>query len=410
MHNPIMSASVQNAPTADVVAQQYTRWVYPEPIIDLPAWLVNNWQWFDPSHSFRLFWPRKSPQDNLDILIAGCGTNQAAVIAFNNPRSRVVAVDVSAQSLQHEQFLKEKYKLDNLELRLLPIEELGSLGRDFDLVISTGVLHHLASPDVGMESIARSLRRDGVAAIMLYAKYGRLGVDMMQEVFREMSLTQDEASLQIVKSALAVLPATHPLMTYTQSAPDLGYDAGLVDTFLHGRERNYTVQQCLDLVSSAGLVFQDLLFKRHYHAPLESTDPFLKAVSMLPKEQQWAVMERIYFRNGCHFFTACRPERAHAEYTVDFTSPDADRYVPMFRYRCRLEGEKFFGPNSSYRLTAVQAALLRCVDGRRSLEEIAVEASRQGLFLAADLASTRAKVLMAFQGFWQNDQVLMALP
>lgn len=405
-----MSASVQNAPTADVVAQQYTRWVYPEPIVDLPNWLVNNWQWFDPSHSARLFWPRQRPQDDLDILIAGCGTNQAAVIAFNNPHSRVVAVDVSAQSLQHEQFLKEKYKLDNLQLHLLPIEDLGSLGQDFDLIISTGVLHHLASPEVGMQALADCLRRDGVAAIMLYAKYGRLGVDMMQEVFREMSLTQDEASLQIVKSALAVLPANHPLMTYSQSAPDLGYDAGLVDTFLHGRERNYTVQQCVDLVSSAGLVFQDLLFKKPYHAPLESTDPFLKAASMLPKEQQWAVMERIYFRNGCHFFMACRPERARAEYTVDFTDPDASRYVPMFRYRCRLEGEQFFGPNSTQTLTAVHAALLRFVDGQRSIEDIAVEAARQGLFLASDLSSARAKVLMAFKGFWQNDQILMVVP
>ena len=33
-------------------------------------------------------------------------------------------------------------------------------------------------------------------------------------------------------------------------------DAELVDTFLHGRERSYTVDDCIDLVTNAGLVFQ----------------------------------------------------------------------------------------------------------------------------------------------------------
>jgi SAM-dependent methyltransferase len=112
---------MNNSPVADVVSQQYSKWTYPEPIVDLPNWLKNNWQWFDPSHSSRLFWPDQDRSD-LDILIAGCGTNQAAVIAFNNPGSRVLAVDVSPQSLQHESFLKEKYQLSNLELKLLPIE------------------------------------------------------------------------------------------------------------------------------------------------------------------------------------------------------------------------------------------------------------------------------------------------
>lgn len=405
-----MTAPQNLSPTADIVAQQYTAWMYPEPIVDLPRWLLNNWQWFDPSHASRLFWPNREPRDDLDILVAGCGTNQAAVIAYNNPGSRVVAVDVSRQSLQHEKFLKEKYSLKNLELNLLPIEQVSELRRDFDLIISTGVLHHMASPDVGMHALAQRLRPDGVVAIMLYAKFGRLGVDMMQEVFREMALAQDESSLKVVKDALATLPADHPLSSYTKIAPDLGFDAGLIDTFLHGRERNYTVQQCLELVSGSGLVFQDLLFKANYHAPIGSTDPFMKVVAALPKEHQWAVMERIYFRNGCHFFTACRPERKTSDYRIDFSAADAGQYIPMFRYRCRLEGECLLGPNSSTALTALQAALLQFVDGRRSLEDIAIKATEKGLFLASGLAESRVKVLTVFQRFWQRDQVLMALP
>ena len=138
-----------NEPRADVVAQQYQKWTYPEPIQNLESWLLDNWQWFDPSHAHRVLWPDRPARGDLDILIAGCGTNQAAVFAYTNRASKVVAVDVSQPSLDHQKFLKDKYGLKNLELHLLPLEEVPTLGKDFDLVVATAGLHHMEHPDAG---------------------------------------------------------------------------------------------------------------------------------------------------------------------------------------------------------------------------------------------------------------------
>ena len=143
------------SPLTDVVSNQYERWMYPQPILDLRNWLTNYWQWFDPSHAHKMFWPDRAYKPDMDILIAGCGTNQAAVFAYTNPHSKVVAIDVSQPSLDHHQFLKNKHSLQNLELHRLPIEDVGQLGRDFDLIVSTGVLHHLAVPEAGMKSLAQ---------------------------------------------------------------------------------------------------------------------------------------------------------------------------------------------------------------------------------------------------------------
>jgi SAM-dependent methyltransferase len=115
------------------------------------------------------------PRLYLDILIAGCGTNQAAVFAFANPLANVVAIDVNPSSLAHQQELKDKYSLSNLTLHLLPIETVSTLKLSFDLIVSTGVLHHLADPLLGMKALADCLRPDGALAVMLYAKYGRIG-------------------------------------------------------------------------------------------------------------------------------------------------------------------------------------------------------------------------------------------
>src|ERR1700733_7044048 len=130
-------------PHTDGVARQYERWPYPPPIGDLEAWSKTNWEWLDPSHSHRVLWPDRDYRPGLDILIAGCGTNQAAIFAFSNPTANVVAIDISKPSLEHHQYLKDKHGLDNLELHLLPIEQLPAWGRQFDLIAATGVLHHL---------------------------------------------------------------------------------------------------------------------------------------------------------------------------------------------------------------------------------------------------------------------------
>ena len=393
-------------PRADVVARQYQRWQYPEPIRDLEAWLANNWQWFDPSHAHRLFWPDRDYRPDLDILVAGCGTNQAAILAYTNPGARVVAIDVSEPSLDHHRALRDKYALKNLELHCLPIEDVATLGRDFDLVISTGVLHHLASPVLGLQALAGCLRADGVAAIMVYARYGRIGVEMLQAAFRDLALRQDEASLAVVKSAIAALPQDHPLQSYLAIAPDLEFDAGLVDTFLHGRDQSFTVADCLDLVAASGLVFQDWFLKSPYYPEVTAGDPFLAAVAELPLPRQWAVMERVHHRNGCHFFTACRPERPHESYRVDFSNAGWLDAVPALRYRCRLEGNTIHRPGWSRALDPLQSDSLALVDGRRTIRDILATAGKGAGCGQAEFEALGRSV---FQSLWQSDFLALQL-
>jgi SAM-dependent methyltransferase len=398
-------------PRADVVAQQYQKWQYPEPIQNLDAWLAGNWQWFDPSHAHRILWPDRPYQPDIDILIAGCGTNQAAVFAYTNRAAKVVAIDVSQPSLDHSQFLKDKYSLKNLELHLLPIEEISSLNQTFDLIVSTGVLHHMAEPLVGMKSLAQALRPDGVAAIMLYARYGRAGVELMEAVFREMGLKQDEESLHMVKAAVNSLAPSHPLQSYLSIAPDLQFDAGMVDTFLHGRDRSYTVEDCLDLVKSAGLVFQDWFMKTSYYPPTltEPTNAFYAAVNHLPNEKMWSVIERIRTVNACHFFLATRPERSEESYRIDFAAAHALDNVPLWRLRCGVIGEEIIRPGWRFQLDPKQLALMKFVDGERSIREIAALTAQTGRVADADQAGLENVALTLFEGLWRSDFIAIQL-
>ncbi|MCW1957492.1 MAG: class I SAM-dependent methyltransferase [Mycobacterium sp.] len=399
------------SPRADVVAQQYQKWQYPEPIQNLETWLSSSWQWFDPSHAHRILWPDRPLNPDLDILIAGCGTNQAAVFAYTNRAAKVVAVDVSQPSLDHSKYLKDKYSLKNLELHLLPIEEVPSLDKSFDLVVSTGVLHHMEQPKVGMKALADVMRPDGVAAIMLYARYGRAGVELMQAIFREMGLKQDEESLQMVRAAISSLAPSHPVKSYINIAPDLQFDAGVVDTFLHGRDRSYTVDDCLDLVDSAGLVFQDWFLKTSYYPPTltEPENEFYAAVNQLPDEKKWSVMERIKTLNACHFFLATRTERPKESYRIDFSAGNALDYVPLLRLRCGISGQEIYRPGWRIRLDPTHLAFAQHVDGERTIREIAERVAQSGVLGQADQAELEYIGLELFEGLWRNDFIAIDL-
>jgi len=398
-------------PRADIVAHQYEKWQYPEPIQNLETWLVDNWQWFDPSHSHRMLWPDRPYQPDVDILIAGCGTNQAATFAYTNRSAKVTAVDISQPSLNHQRYLKDRYGLKNLELHLLPIEEVPSLGRDFDLIVSTGVLHHMADPQVGMQALADCLRPEGVAALMLYARYGRAGVELMQAIFRELGLRQDEESLAMVKEGIASLAPTHPLQAYLAIAPDLQFDAGLVDTFLHGRDRSYTVDDCRELVTKAGLVFGDWFLKTPYYSPMltDSNNPFYRAINALPDTEMWSVMERLRTQNACHFFTACRPERPAKTWRVDFTSGDALDYVPLMRYHCGVAGQEIYRAGWSLRLSPTHLAFAQNVNGERSIRQIAERVAHSGVLGPVDAAELERIGLELFQGLWRLDFIAIDL-
>ena len=398
-------------PRADAVARQYERWRYPQPIQDLGAWADNNWEWFDPVHAHRILWPDRAYKPDLDILIAGCGTNQAAVFAFTNPAAKVLAVDISRPSLDHQQYLKEKHGLRNLELRLLPIEEVPTLGLDFDLVVSTGVLHHMADPRAGMTALARCLRRDGVLGVMLYAKYGRIGVELLQSVFDDFGLRQDDASVQMVRETMSSLSMDHPVQSYLKLARNLQSDAVLVDTFLHSRERSYTVDDCIDLVTSAGLVFQGWLLKAPYYAHDLSAPAsgFYPAVDALPETKLWSVMERINTVNACHFFMACRPDRLKQSHTIDFSTAASLEYVPLMRMRCGLSGADIFRPDWRMTLNPTQLSFVRHVDGRRSIREIAACVERSGESLQTGAAHLEDFGRKLFQSLWRLDFLAMAL-
>ena len=119
------AASLEEVAVA--VRDFYERHPYPGPVKTLDESRAGADERRARTCEHHLFWPTEPFRDHRSILIAGCGTAQAARYAQRWPRSRVVGTDISEASLCETQTLKERYGLDNLEIRRLPVEDIEQL-------------------------------------------------------------------------------------------------------------------------------------------------------------------------------------------------------------------------------------------------------------------------------------------
>src|SRR5215472_15816363 len=109
----------------------YERYPYPRPIDNLEKYRRLGQDRQGRRADYHLFWPARPYKDNLSILIAGCGTSQAAKHALRWPAAQVIGIDFSATSVRCTEELKRKYNLDNLQVRHLPIDRVNDLEMSF---------------------------------------------------------------------------------------------------------------------------------------------------------------------------------------------------------------------------------------------------------------------------------------
>lgn len=117
------------------------------------------------------------------IIECGCGTGQLS--SFLSVANRIViGTDICLNSLKLAQDFKEKNELERVFFVQMNLFRPAFRKESFDLVISTGVLHHTSNPFLGFKTIANLVKPGGYILIGLYHKYGRVFTDIRRVIFR----------------------------------------------------------------------------------------------------------------------------------------------------------------------------------------------------------------------------------
>ena len=397
---------------SDAVRSFYEGHPYPAPIdnLDRHRELYRN-----PdrrrAHSLML-WPTEKPRANRKILVAGCGTSQAAIHALREPDARVTAIDISETSLRYTRDLQRKYGLQNLNLHQLAIEQVGELGQTFDQIVCTGVLHHLPDPDTGLGALRNVLSPSGAMHLMVYAAYGRAGIYMMQEYCRLLGVSATSAELRDLGPTVAALPSDHPIASVARRAKDFTQPDALADALLHPQDRAYTVPQLYTWLEGCGLSFGRWFEQAPYlpQCGAVARSPHAARLVSLPPRLQHAAVELLRGTMSKHTLIAYRDDRVGESQPISFDGDAWRGYVPLrlpwtlcIRERVPpgsiavLINRAHTYPDLALPIDAAQERLFAAIDGNRSIDQI--------LRMAAPVRG-EARARGFFEQLWQYDQIV----
>ena len=117
-----------------------------------------------------------------EVLIAGCGTGQHSITsAARFKDSLVTAIDLSKSSLAFAVRKSMELGYDNINYYRKDILDVYSLNREFDVVESAGVLHHMENPFEGWEKLKNVTRPNGLMRIGLYSSLARDSINFFRK-------------------------------------------------------------------------------------------------------------------------------------------------------------------------------------------------------------------------------------
>ena len=117
------------------------------------------------------------------IAEVGCGTGQMSLFLATADRV-VVGADLTRASLELAEDARRRYGIDRAAFVETDLQAPGLRAGAFDVVYSSGVLHHTPDPRASFAAVARLLRPGGILVVGLYNAYARLPHRMRRGVAR----------------------------------------------------------------------------------------------------------------------------------------------------------------------------------------------------------------------------------
>ncbi len=188
---------------------------------------------------------------NARILEIGCGTGQMSLYLARADRL-VIGADLTRTSLELAVAAAHRFKLDRVLFLETDLHRPGLRPGSFDVVYSSGVLHHTPDPRAAFASIAQLARPGGMIVLGVYNAIARIPLRLRRMIARW--------------SHYRLIPFD-PVLRSRKNEP-ARREAWLRDQYRHPEEHRHTLREV-----QKWFVENDVEFVRAYPSALIGEDP-----------------------------------------------------------------------------------------------------------------------------------------
>ena len=244
-----ISNDVSRKVRAQYEENPYPRWV--KPGIQTKAKLIS--EVFDDANILLHFETIKNVKAP-SILVAGCGTGQHPIATASRfSDCKVTAVDLSIASLAFAQRKTDELLFRNVEYLQADILELRMLEKKFEIIESSGVLHHMEKPMMGWKILTALLKPGGLMRIGLYSKLARRHITRIREEITTLGTgTSAEEIRRFRQSLISSKKEDHQRLFKSSDFFSL---SPLRDLLFHAQEHLFSVPKIRDCLDQLGLKF-----------------------------------------------------------------------------------------------------------------------------------------------------------
>jgi len=227
----------------------YPRWVKAAPVA--PAGSLTGYL----HRKFPLTVPQAGEDQRFEILVAGCGTGQHPIeTARCFPQARLLAIDLSANSLAYARYKTGQMGLAAIEYAQADILALGGLDRRFDLIESIGVLHHLGDVLAGWRVLLTLLAPGGFMRLALYSQTARSNIAKARAFVAQRAYGTSADAIRQARQDIAAWddrPAAEAIL----NSPDFFSVSNCRDLIFHAQEHGMTIAGIATFLRDNGLAF-----------------------------------------------------------------------------------------------------------------------------------------------------------
>jgi len=192
--------------------------------------------------------------EDVDILLAGCGTGKHLISLGKYKNSNILAIDLSLSSLAYAKRKVNEFNYNNIHFLHADILDLKLLDKKFDIVESVGTLHHMENPEEGLKSLLKILKPNGLLRLGLYSETARKDIVYLREVIKDKNYKPNIEDIRAIREYVLSQNQSNNLFDsiFTQDF----YSTSMIrDLLFHVQEYRYTIPKLIQTFKDFKLEF-----------------------------------------------------------------------------------------------------------------------------------------------------------